>query len=119
MARSRTGRKVKATRAKPEAWKTVWGKPGIEAMLPAQELTSKRKSQHGDWLEQSIFAFDLKTLFHHRMDAKVHNLRPHQWEAIDMILTKISRICAGDPNYEDHWDDIAGYAYLGKAGHGQ
>ena len=31
-----------------------------------------------------------------------------------MILLKIARIICGDPTYADHWDDIAGYAMLGK-----
>ena len=29
-----------------------------------------------------------------------------------MILHKIGRILAGDPNHKDHWVDIAGYANL-------
>lgn len=32
-----------------------------------------------------------------------------------MILAKIARIVSGDPNHADHWDDIAGYALLGKS----
>jgi len=35
-----------------------------------------------------------------------------QWEALEMIATKISRIINGDPEKEDSWDDIAGYATL-------
>ena len=33
-------------------------------------------------------------------------------EALDMIAHKIGRICAGNPNFKDHWADIAGYAQL-------
>jgi len=33
-------------------------------------------------------------------------------ESIEMIATKLARICCGDPNFRDHWDDIAGYATL-------
>ena len=29
-----------------------------------------------------------------------------------MIVHKIARILAGDPNHADHWHDIAGYAIL-------
>ena len=29
-----------------------------------------------------------------------------------MIACKIARILSGDPNWRDHWDDIAGYATL-------
>lgn len=35
-----------------------------------------------------------------------------QREALDMIAHKISRILNGDPNYDDSWVDIAGYATL-------
>lgn len=33
-------------------------------------------------------------------------------EAMDMILTKVSRIAVGNPMEPDHWKDIAGYATL-------
>lgn len=33
-------------------------------------------------------------------------------EAIEMIFHKIGRIGAGNPNFVDHWEDIAGYATL-------
>jgi len=35
-----------------------------------------------------------------------------QWEALEMIATKLSRIVNGNPNKIDNWDDIAGYATL-------
>lgn len=37
-----------------------------------------------------------------------------QMEALDLMATKQSRIVSGDPTFADHWDDIAGYARLGK-----
>jgi hypothetical protein len=39
-------------------------------------------------------------------------LMDDQRETLDMIAHKIGRILAGDPNVEDHWKDIAGYATL-------
>lgn len=84
--------------------------------ISAKELTDKRKNQHGDWIKQSQMAYNLKFTFnaYHRNGP---DLPAHQQEAIEMILTKISRIACGDPNHADHWNDIAGYAYLGKGGH--
>jgi hypothetical protein len=35
-----------------------------------------------------------------------------QWEALEMIVHKISRIVNGNPDKVDHWVDIAGYATL-------
>jgi hypothetical protein len=39
-------------------------------------------------------------------------LEPYQKEALEMIAHKIGRILNGDPNYDDSWRDIAGYAML-------
>jgi hypothetical protein len=35
-----------------------------------------------------------------------------QQEALDMICHKVGRIINGDPDYDDSWVDIAGYAQL-------
>jgi hypothetical protein len=35
-------------------------------------------------------------------------------ESLHMIVHKIGRILAGNSNFKDHWDDIAGYAKLGS-----
>jgi hypothetical protein len=39
-------------------------------------------------------------------------LSDQQIEALEMIAHKIGRIIAGDPDFDDHWDDIAGYAKI-------
>lgn len=39
-------------------------------------------------------------------------LADDQMEALEMIAHKIGRILNGDPNYDDSWIDIAGYAKL-------
>lgn len=39
-------------------------------------------------------------------------LAPDQKESLEMIAHKIGRILNGDPNYDDSWVDIAGYAQL-------
>ena len=39
-------------------------------------------------------------------------LADDQKEALEMIAHKIGRILNGDPNYDDSWIDIAGYAQL-------
>jgi hypothetical protein len=35
-----------------------------------------------------------------------------QQHAVSYILDKIGRILTGDPDYDDNWHDIAGYAQL-------
>lgn len=80
-----------------------------------QALTGERKSTHGDWMAQSAtgVALDLAA----QAGTGYTALAPHQRKAVDMILVKVSRIVSGDPSHADHWDDIAGYAFLGKSGH--
>lgn len=41
-----------------------------------------------------------------------HKMAPDQKEALEMIVHKIGRILNGDPDYDDSWVDIAGYAKL-------
>ncbi len=42
------------------------------------------------------------------------NMPPEQREALEMIAVKMARICCGDSHHADHWDDIAGFARLGR-----
>lgn len=39
-------------------------------------------------------------------------LNASQTEALSMICHKMARIVNGDPNFDDSWRDIAGYAQL-------
>jgi hypothetical protein len=41
-----------------------------------------------------------------------NSLSSSQREALEMIVHKIGRILNGDPDYDDSWIDIAGYAQL-------
>lgn len=52
----------------------------------------------------------IKAIIHHYAHAQ--DMAPHQMEALDLIATKIARICNGDPDEPDHWTDIQGYARL-------
>jgi hypothetical protein len=83
--------------------------------LPAK-LTSERKATHGDWNRTARIANRLKLALHEEVHAAGARLTAPQLEALDMIVAKMARIVAGDPSHSDHWDDIAGYAWLGKGG---
>lgn len=39
-------------------------------------------------------------------------LSPVQRQALTVIMDKVARILSGDPNYDDNWHDIQGYAKL-------
>lgn len=76
-------------------------------------LLVERGKTHGDWKTQSAIAF----AFHQIIEEHANRLYASQREALDMIATKMSRILAGNANFADHWDDIIGYAKLGKDAH--
>lgn len=79
-------------------------------MADIQEILTERKSQHGDFTDHARITQSLKNVM--RVEAGFERLTNIQIEAVDMIFHKIGRILAGNPNHQDHWDDIAGYATL-------
>jgi len=76
---------------------------------PTDELLAERAKTHGDFALHAYITQELK-----RVMAEAGNelMTPAYREALDMIAHKIGRILAGNPNFPDHWDDIAGYARL-------
>lgn len=85
-------------------------------MTDAVKLVAERGKTHGDFAVNARVAQWIKSII------RVENVKRErrgqavlndtQMYALDMIAAKIGRIFAGDPNFQDHWDDIAGYAYL-------
>lgn len=69
-----------------------------------------RPTTHGDFSVNSVISQEMKMI----VRSYDGNLSDVQKEAIDMIVHKISRILAGNPNTKDHWHDIAGYAKLAE-----
>ena len=78
--------------------------------MSVDAILKERGKQHGDFAVNARVSQDLKKVV--RGSLPTNHLTPSQSEAIDMILHKISRIVAGDPNHIDHWVDISGYATL-------
>jgi hypothetical protein len=75
-----------------------------------EEILAERAKTHGEYLTHAQITQDLKTILHTRVGWTC--LNQPQKESLDMIAHKIGRILNGNPNYRDHWDDIAGYAKL-------
>lgn len=71
-------------------------------------LLDEREKTHGDYAVHAQITQKLKNVIACH-EASLNNM---QKEALDMIAHKIGRILAGNPNFKDHWDDIAGYARL-------
>ena len=77
---------------------------------PTEKILSERGSRYGKFSGQSKIAQDLKQIM---SDTKQwQSLTTSQREALEMIQHKVARILNGDPNYDDSWRDIAGYATL-------
>ena len=73
-------------------------------------ILAERGARYGSFASQAAFSQYLKdTLRKHK---NYDELMYSQKEALEMIMHKISRILNGDPNYDDSWRDIAGYAEL-------
>lgn len=70
-----------------------------------------RSSRHGEFKDHAAYTQAIKAILHSspNWDGK---MQPMHKEALDMIAHKIGRILAGDPDYDDNWHDIAGYAKL-------
>ena len=73
-------------------------------------ILEERGKTHGRDSEHAAITQLTKSLW------KAHpgwtRLTPSQCEALDMIAHKVGRVLAGNPHFQDHWDDIAGYAKL-------
>ena len=81
-----------------------------DAAAPTDRLLDGRARTHGDYACVSAVYVDLLGA----LANGAADLSPAQRTAVDMIAMKMARIVCGDPGHADHWDDIAGYAFLAK-----
>jgi hypothetical protein len=81
-------------------------KPTTESIL------KERGSRYGDFVGHANITQELKEVTARHLNERTKVLYDDQQEALDMIYHKIGRIINGDPNYDDSWVDIAGYATL-------
>lgn len=79
-------------------------------MTQLNETLSTRATTHGDFKHNAQVMQTLKQ--HLRDHSGWSGLTNYQREALDMICHKIGRILCGNPDFPDHWHDIAGYAQL-------
>lgn len=75
---------------------------------PNDPILEAREKTHGDFMLTASIAQRLKDIIHEHPGRYGNSQR----EVMDMICTKLARICSGDPDNLDHWNDIAGYARL-------
>ncbi len=76
------------------------------------QILTERGQRYGKFTGHAEVTQMLKTVVATALHKRDKTLAPDQQEAMDMILHKIGRIVNGDPDYDDSWVDIAGYAKL-------
>lgn len=89
--------------------------------MKTEDILNEREKTHGDFGDFAELWAKLNRAIREHTEEQdrpfpaIYPLRTRiHTTAICMILNKIARIICGDPNFADHWDDIAGYAMLGK-----
>lgn len=74
---------------------------------PRDGLLNQRGATHGNYMTMAASIQAIKDVLHRGSNwDKMHS--GHK-EALELIATKIGRIIEGDPGFEDHWVDGAGY----------
>ena len=86
-------------------------------MADIQNTLAERGKTHGDYAVHAQVTQDIKSAIHAGRVCALHGEEPpalpaYFQETIDMIAHKLGRIAAGNPDFRDHWHDIAGYATL-------
>jgi len=74
------------------------------------DTLNERGAKYGSFIDQGRIEQNIKTAF--ADSPNWATLKPDAKSALEMIATKISRILKGDPDYNDSWHDIIGYAKL-------
>ena len=93
-------------------------KPKPSTHTTTEALLDERQTTHGDFTDNARFAQLVKDIMH--TDPNWNRLQPIHKESLDYIVMKMSRVLAGDPTFDDVWQDISGYALLPlKFNHGR
>jgi hypothetical protein len=80
--------------------------------MSAEQIVAEREPRYGGFTSNATTAQDLKDAL--KRGKNWGNLSCAHREALEMIAVKVARILNGDPHHVDNWDDIGGYAALGK-----
>ena len=79
-------------------------------MSDIEATLTERGTRYGEFKDHAVIAQDLQDAM--RRPAGWSALAPDQKQALTVIADKIARMLNGDPNYDDNWHDIIGYARL-------
>ena len=105
---------TKDVKISPETWaRTAAQEMAHPTPFPALNTTaliSERGQTHGSFADNAYYGQQLRLLFRQSKGWTAATI--YQQEALDHIAGKLSRILSGQPGFDDHWRDIAGYATL-------
>lgn len=89
-------------------------KPEPQVASSVEATLAQRGSRYGDFTDHAKVCQELKeTMVKPTAPGRGwEHLSPVQKQALEVIADKIARILTGDPNYDDNWHDIQGYAKL-------
>ena len=76
------------------------------------DILEERAKTHGSFTDVSYMSQVLKGEL--RTGESWDRMSFQQFEALEMICTKLARIVSGNPDEPDHWLDIEGYARLAR-----
>lgn len=74
------------------------------------DTLAARGARYGTFATQARYAEVMNIIF--LASPNWETMSPDSKEALRIIANKIGRILNGDPEYDDNWRDIAGYATL-------
>ena len=83
-----------------------------KAIGMVETMLTEREKTHGNFRDHARCTQRLKAVLREELEIMEKPLTMEQEEALDMIFHKIGRIVAGNANFVDHWDDLAGYPTL-------
>lgn len=75
-----------------------------------EETLEQRRKHYGPFIKHAKYADAINKVF--ETSPNWEKMQPDAREALRSIAGKIARILNGDPDYDDNWRDIAGYATL-------
>lgn len=92
-----------------------------EVKTSVEDTLAQRGSRYGNFTDHARICQRLKNVM---VETTSLGLVPEpkgwaylsdvQKQALEVIADKIARILSGDPNYDDNWHDIQGYAKLAE-----
>jgi len=87
----------------------------LDAVKETAEMTTllgSRAKDYGALADNARLAQALKRAMAEHARDMDRDFADDQWEALEMIASKMARIVNGNADKADSWDDIAGYATL-------